>query len=281
MKPNFLVIGAAKCATTSLVKIFSQHPQMFVTTPKEPEFFSYDEVFARGVDWYEALFAGGFGRIAVGEGSTGYTKQIDYPLAAERVARHLPEAKLIYIVRHPLQRIESHWLQRAADGEEMPPLAGALQKWPGLLDTSKYWKQIRAYRSRYGDERILVLFFEDFVRQPEVEIARCYQFLGVDPKLAGADPATPHNVSSAKGMDGPVLRWLRRSPIVRRSPVALKIGKLAIGLARARLPFLQHRLPPRPEWPADLRREVVRQIKDDAGEFLRFYGQSADFWRLE
>ncbi len=74
VKPNFLVIGAMKCATTSLCDIFAQHPQMFVCTPKEPEFFCDDKVFARGWPWYESLFTAGTNKLAVGEGSTSYTK---------------------------------------------------------------------------------------------------------------------------------------------------------------------------------------------------------------
>ena len=274
MKPNFLVIGAMKCATTSLTDIFSQHPQMFVSTPKEPDFFCDDAVFAHGWSWYESLFAGAEGRLAVGEGSTGYTKQKLHPDASERVAKHLPDAKLIYIVRHPIERIESHWLHLVAAGEDVPPLAQALQKWPHIVDTSLYWKQISAYRRLYPDERMLVLFVEDFAREPEVVIGRCYKFLGVDPKIAAADPATPSHVSGSKRMDGSLIRRLQQMPAARA------IKNLAPGLARAIMPLFRKPLPGRPEWPAELRREVARQIKDDAAEFLRFYGQPADFWKL-
>ena len=274
MKPNFLVIGAMKCATTSLTDIFSEHPQMFVSTPKEPDFFCDDAVFARGWSWYESLFAGAEGRLAVGEGSTGYTKQKLHPDAAERVAKHLPDAKLIYIVRHPLERIGSHWQHQIASGEVVPPLGEAMKKWPHMVDTSLYWKQINVYRKLYPDERILVLFFEDFVRQSDVEIARCYKFLGVDSKAAVANPATPRHVSGDKQVDGSILRRLQKVPGARA------IKNLAPGLARAVMPLFRKPLPGRPEWPPALMREVTQLVKDDAAEFLKFYGRPKDFWNL-
>src|SRR5262245_56221545 len=106
-KPNFLVIGAMKCATTSICDILSQHHQIFVTDPKEPDFFSDEKAYARGWSWYEALFRGSENRVAIGEGSTNYTKSKLHPQAAERIAHHLPDARLMYIARHPLKRIES------------------------------------------------------------------------------------------------------------------------------------------------------------------------------
>jgi hypothetical protein len=275
MSPNFLVIGAMKSATTSLCDIFARHPQMFVSDPKEPEFFCKDEIYARGLPWYESLFAGAGDRSAVGEGSTSYTKQLMFPRAAERVARHLPEARLIYIARHPLERIESHWLHLIATGIEVPPLAEALAKWPHIVDTSLYWKQVEAFRRNFPDDRILVLFFEDFHADPGAAIARCYNFLGVDARLATAAPAEPSHVTSGMRLDGPLMRFLKRVPGAR----ALK--NLAPGLARDVMGRLRTPMPRRPQWPDELRRDVVLQLRDDTAQFLRHYGKSPDYWRLD
>jgi hypothetical protein len=275
MKPNFLVIGAMKCATTSLCDILSQHPQIFVCSPKEPAFFSDDSVFARGWPWYESLFAVASDMIAVGEGSTGYTKIMIHPHTAERMAKHLPDAKLIYIARHPLKRIESHWLELIAIGLDLPPFVEALKSWPNIVDTSLYWKQINAYRRFYPDERILVLFFEDFVAEPYGVLKRCYQFLGVDPGANRADPATASNVSANRRLDGRVI------PILRRIPGARVAKNLAPGLVLRVIEKLRHPLPNRPEWPPEIRRELVMQLADDTQEFLRFYGKAADFWSLQ
>jgi Sulfotransferase domain len=275
MKPNFLVIGAMKCATARLCDVFAPHPQMFVCTPKEPEFFCDDAVFARGWGWYESLFAGARGKIAVGEGSTSYTKQMRFPHAAERIAKYLPEAKLIYIARHPLKRIESHWLLRTAAGLDASPFPEALRKWPHIVDTSLYWKQISRYRDFYPDENLLLLFFEDFVSNPHDIIKRAYRFLGVNPELATADSAQPKHVRANVRVDGMLIRALQKVPAAR----AMK--SLAPGLARKVTTKFRKPLPKRPEWPPELRREIIQQLADDTTEFLKFCGKPSDYWKLE
>jgi hypothetical protein len=275
MKPNFLVIGAMKCATTSLCDLFATHPQMFVCTPKEPEFFCDDAVFARGWGWYESLFAGAQEKIAVGEGSTSYTKQMRFPHAAERIAKYLPEAKLIYIARHPLMRIESHWLLRIAAGLDVSPFAEALKKSPHIVDTSLYWKQISRYRDFYPDENLLLLFFEDFVSNPHDIIKRAYRFLGVNPELATADPAKPKHVTADVRVDGAVIR------LIQKLRGARALRNLAPELGRKVTTKLRKPLPNRPEWPPELRREVIQQLADDTAEFLKFCGKPSDYWKLE
>jgi len=83
--PNYLVIGAQKSATSSVCDLLAGHPEVFMTDPKEPYFFSHDEVWSKGLGWYESLFEGADGCPAVGEGSTTYTQQSMYPNAPARV----------------------------------------------------------------------------------------------------------------------------------------------------------------------------------------------------
>jgi hypothetical protein len=274
MKPNFLLIGAMKCATSSLFEALGRHPQVFLSNPKEPEFFCKDEIFQRGWTWYESLFAEAGGRIAIGEGSTSYSKSMLFPGTAERVAAHLPDAKLLYIVRHPLDRILSHWLHTAAEIQPMPPLAEAIGRWPHFVDSSLYWKQVEAYRRFYPDDRILILFFEDFVERPQEVMSRCYEFLGVDPELSGADRFEASHVSARKRIDGAVLRTLQRVPLARR------LKNLAPGAARQVMSMLRKPLPNRPEWPDWLRRDVALKVKPDAEALLAFCGRR-DLWRIE
>jgi len=248
---------------------------MFVCKPKEPEFFCDDAVFARGWGWYESLFAGARGKIAVGEGSTSYTKQMLFPRAAERIAKYLPEAKLIYIARDPLKRIESHWLHRIAAGLDISPFAEALKKCPHIVDTSLYWKQISRYRDFYPDENLLLLFFEDFVRNPHDTIKRACRFLGVNPELATADPEQPKHITSDVLTDGAVIR------LIRKLPGAHALRNLAPEVERNVTTKLRKPPPNRPKWPPELRREVIRQLADDTAMFLKFCGKPSDYWELE
>src|SRR4051812_13293797 len=107
-RPTFLVIGAAKCATTVLCRILGEHPQVYVPPAKELYFFNDDDLFHRkGWPWYESLFFAGRNQPFRGEGTPLYTMRDEYPQVVDRIADALPRAKLIYMVRHPLRQIES------------------------------------------------------------------------------------------------------------------------------------------------------------------------------
>ena len=108
MRPNFLLIGSQKCGTSTWWEILRRHPQIFMSAAKELDFFSHDYIYDRGWAWYETLFSGADGKLAIGEGSTAYTRKARFPETSCRIARHLPDAKLIYIVRNPIARIESY-----------------------------------------------------------------------------------------------------------------------------------------------------------------------------
>ena len=91
MRPNFLIIGAMKCATTTLWETLRRHPQIFMDPEKELAFFSQDDRFARGWAWYEAKFSEANGKLAIGEATTSYTQKVIFPNASQRIAKHLPE----------------------------------------------------------------------------------------------------------------------------------------------------------------------------------------------
>lgn len=118
MFPNFIVIGAAKCGTTSLCDLLAGHPDIFFSNPKEPLYFSNrerygDEEFRAD---YEALFNGVRTESMIGEGTTTYTHPEIAGIVAERIAATLPACKLIFMARHPIRRLESDWRMRCFEG---------------------------------------------------------------------------------------------------------------------------------------------------------------------
>ena len=117
--PNFIIIGAAKSATTTLTTILPKHPDIFISKPKEPKFFG--RYYSKGWDWYANRFSDGQGLALRGEGSTMYTSQMKaFKDTPELMHRHLPKLKLIYIVRHPLDRIVSQWRHYRGRHPECP-----------------------------------------------------------------------------------------------------------------------------------------------------------------
>lgn len=181
MLPNFLVIGAMKAGTTSLYEYLRHHPQIFMSGVKELDFFVEHMNWRRGRAWYEAQFRSvKSGAIAIGEASPSYSKHPLLPGVPARVAALLPDVRLIYLVRHPIERMRSHYLHQVIIGKERRPLAQALVEMPGYLITSQYALQVEQYLRYVALERILIVKSED-LRDARLDTVRqVYRFLGVD-----------------------------------------------------------------------------------------------------
>ena len=93
--PNFMIIGAMKCATSTLHEQLALQPGIVMTEPKEPNFFSNNEEYQRGMDWYLSLFTEAQATDICGESSTHYTKLPTYPETVSRIAAEFPELKFI------------------------------------------------------------------------------------------------------------------------------------------------------------------------------------------
>lgn len=276
MKPNFLVIGAPKAATTSLCHHLGRHPSVFMSRPKETFFFSHDAFWAKGWGWYESLFEGAEGYAAAGEGTTVYANRATYPEALPRIAEHLPDAKIIYIVRHPLDRIQSYWVEMHSQGLVTAPFNTAVREDEQFLDTSRYWSQLDAYRQHFSDERILVLFYEDFSRDAQAVLASCFRFLGVDDtaEMDGAD--RPRYVSEGKRRDTALANTLRR-----RLPGFYALRNAAPKpLREAAKRLMKRPIEGKPVWDPAVRRWAAEQLADEARLILEYCDRPASSWDL-
>ena len=274
VKPNFIVIGSMKSGTTTLCHLLGQHPEVFMADPKEPEFFCKKEIYARGWDWYQSLFAGVKNESAVGEGSTSYAKAPLFSKVPERIFKHVPHARLIYIVRHPLERIESHWMHRVRHGDTRS-FKKMLRHYPNLIDTSRYWHQIQQYRKYFGDDQILVTFFDELKKNPEKVLAQCFSFLKVSPLVKLPNPSEHLYPTREFRVESDLLKRARTNA--------------GFGIASRFIPFrlksflrerLEVRVIGRPAWDPAKRRWVTSEIADDVRTFLDFYRRPADFWNM-
>jgi hypothetical protein len=139
-KPNFLIIGAAKAATTSLSSLLDQHPQAGIVRGKEPHFFSFDDRYLQGWKQYLRLYEHCSNRKAIGDASTSYSRIRYHPQAIERIKQHIPKAKIIYMVRHPLERMESAYVeQMCSPGTKVfSSINDAVRRQPMIIDSSRY-----------------------------------------------------------------------------------------------------------------------------------------------
>jgi hypothetical protein len=218
--PTFVVIGAMKTGTSSLASYLREHPQVFMTTPKEPGFFSMR--WDNGVDWYEALFDGAGDAVARGEASTNYTKAPTLPHVPERMAGVLPDVKLIYMVRNPITRIRSQYIHNAANKGERRPIDVAVRDNPDYIAFSRHAWQLELFLEHYPREAILVLSSERLRVEREATLKDVFQFIGVDADRRIPNLKTEFNRGADKrripaAIEYPRL-WLNRVGIAQRFP---------------------------------------------------------------
>ena len=201
--PDFVIIGAMKCATTTLHEQLDAQAGVFMSEPKEPNFFSNDEQFQRGIDWYLSLFSSAQPGDLCGESSTHYTKLPTYPSTIDRLKQHAPNAKFIYVMRHPVERLISHymheWSRRTVSGS----LSQALQVRPELYQYSQYSMQLKPYLETFGPDKVLPVFFERVKQFPEAELARIGEFLQCPQTLVWQATAGHQHVTQERLRESP------------------------------------------------------------------------------
>jgi hypothetical protein len=181
MKPNFIGLGVQKCASSWLHAIFADHPESFVSSPKELDFFSSH--YARGFHWYERHFtpAGNVHR-AIGEISPSYFPDWDAPA---RAAAYDPNLRILVALRDPVERAYSNFLHDLRLGyyrSSSPRFEDALLQNPMYLEQSMYARHLRRWMEHFPRERFLFVLQEEIAASPLDQASMVYAFLGIDAK---------------------------------------------------------------------------------------------------
>jgi len=174
--PDFFIIGSAKCGTTTLYKYLCRHPRIFMSTPKEMSFFSKNDVYQQRMPWYAKLFADARADQLCGEASTTYTRWPLYGNTADRLAAVQPDARLIYLVRDPVERLFSFYAHRMRESVTAT-FEEFLANTPEAVDSGRYMTQIKRYLQFFCEEQILVLFTQDLHESPQIPLEKTRQFL--------------------------------------------------------------------------------------------------------
>lgn len=274
-KPDFIVIGAMKCATSTVCAFLEDHPEVHMVPRAEPNFFSHDDNWAKGAAWYARFFEGRTTERLCGEGSNDYAAGALHPRSAERMAAFVPDARLILMVRDPVARIASAWVQHRVDSGDMvpPTLDEAVRRSPDIyIDQSLYWRNLSRYRAYYPDDRIFIGFMEDMQRDQEAFFAKLTDFLGVqkvaqvrrghqNPTVGKVVPSTLYTRINRL----PAMAALKRTlPATLRKAVKDRLLSKPAEAAAA----------PSPATLAALRDAV----REDAALLLAHCGKPADFW---
>lgn len=193
MKCNLIVPGFAKCGTSSLHEYLNLHPEICMSSEKEPHYFSKKDVYGRGADWHDSLFEPQQADVRVfGESSTSYSV---WEPALVRIKQELHNPKCIVIVREPLERLLSHYrwmyalgleqkdLHSAIEAEVVAPITPEIHRggcYPWYLRASNYSHFIPLIKMIFSEKNVLTLRTEDLAKKPQELLSRCFQFLGLE-----------------------------------------------------------------------------------------------------
>jgi hypothetical protein len=235
--PNFVIIGAMRSGSTSLYKYLQDHPQVFMPR-KEIHFF--DRRWDRGLDWYRSRFEGYAGQPAVGEATPTYLAE---PEALDRMAATIPEARLVAILRDPVERAYSHyWMEHVRGRDERTFEEAVADDASDYLVRGRYLPQLEAVCERFPRERLSVVLLDDLRASPGPTYAEVCGFLGVDGGFR--PPRLGERVNRFVSFRSMRVRGARR-----RLPKAFRIGRVV-----GKLNAVEGEYPPMPEAvAADLR----------------------------
>ncbi len=265
MLPNLIVIGARKCATTSLHHYLSLHPEIYMSKIKELNFFVKEMRFKKGLRWYESQFP-----LPVkvrGESSPNYSRHPIWKGIPERMYSVVPRAKLIYMVRDPVERLISayyHDYKGGVEGRPFEEMIGVDLETNPYLFTSRYSFQLLQFLKYYRLSQILVVSAENLSQNPNGVMHDIFEFLGVDSAFQSGQFFEMKNILAET---------------VQRKPCKLErfaeacgeknrwLGEMAGSLVPVYL-RLKKRKPPEPR--ADVQPPVVgAEIKERLREYFR------------
>ena len=242
--PDFLIVGAMKCGTTTLQAQLAAQQGVFMTNPKEPNFFSDEAIFARGLDWYHGLFAGATPGDLKGEASTHYTKRPTHPHTLDRMRPHLSAARIVYMIRNPVQRAVSHYIHEWSEARMGDDPAAEFARCPELVDYGRYGWQIAPWIDAFGRDAVLLTSLEQLTAAPQDELARIARHIGLDRPVQWRDDLGAQNVSAQRVRRLPFEKVLIYNPVATALRRALVPKRVRTAVRNARQIGTRPELPP-------------------------------------
>ncbi|MGK0304110.1 MAG: hypothetical protein ACI89X_005017 [Planctomycetota bacterium] len=304
--PEALIIGAAKSATTSLFFRLIRHPGVFggagqgeegasVTRSKDKEvcFFSDDRNYEKGLEWYSDHFTKAQPDQLCIEASTNYTRWPQLPATPERIAEHIPNARLIYIIRHPIERAYSHYVHRyTRELHPGKPILATFEEHiladPMCIDSSLYMKQIERYLEHFPRSALHVILTSDLKRDPEGTLRGVCEFLDLDPSglqlgeqsAREANDASVLIASKTRGaITGPLARLPVIGPLARRLPKSWKDRAYAL-LAKTKYGRSTTQSFTPPAMTPEVRAKYLRFFERPNAELAKFLGRDLSEWSV-
>jgi len=273
MLPNTLIIGAMKCGTTSLCKYLRAHPDIYLPKRAEIEFFS-ERFLTDDLRVYESIF-NSHEKVVV-DNSPGYSMVHMYIGVAERIYSTLPNAKIIYLVRNPIDRLHSHYMHNFLLGKEKENFnfyeKGDLKK-SHYIFTSRYFSQLCEYLKFFKSDQIQLIQSEELRDNRKKTIEELFKFLKVDSEFWHKDYEIAYHQTSKKGKKnilGKIIYKLRLSKTLKPYIPQL-IERIFKKISEQRC-FI-------PDFPREVKERIIDYLEEDIMQIESYTGWDLSHWR--
>lgn len=278
MIPNLLIIGAAKCGTTSLHAYLDLHPSIFMSARKELQFFNRDDWRER-LSWYREQFA--TDAPVRGESSPAYSMDPWFPDVAARAHELVPDARIVYLVRDPVVRTVAQYVEHVALRLEDRPIEQALADYASPANryvmASSYGHQLERWREFFPDSQILVLDQRHLLTDRSSVLRRVFAFVGVHPGFQTPEFDRMHNERGTKMRANRVGLWMYERGLLMRARERTRVLPSRVREPLKRLVADPVATPPLPD---DLRAGLEAHLRGDADRLRAYTGMALDHWSV-
>ena len=296
MLPTFIIAGASKSGSTSLWMYVKEHPEICMTTFREPRFFSNEPGFAdggggglsgpyqsgrfqKGLEWYQSLFRFCDVSKAVGEISLSYMSAVDAPGLMRQI---IPKVKLLFILRDPVDRLYSHYWEERKQGWDWPEFEVMLEeqhpRFRYYMYVSSYHLHLARYFEIFPKEQIFIFLYEDMRLNPQKFMREVYQAIGVEPDYQPESLETRFN-PAGRVKSAWFQRLLRNHAIMTMSMDLPPWLYNWLGEIRRKLVALNMNIEPYPPLRRELRQQLVAELTDGIEHLEKYLDRVPTSWR--
>lgn len=289
-KPNFFIVGTPKAGTTSLYHYLEEHPEVYMSPIKETNFFSYDNIKKQGLfyneehlstlDEYLAQFNGVTNEKAIGEASVSY---MFYPDVPSKLKAFEPNAKIIIVLRNPIDRGFSHYLMDERLGFVNIPYEDIVLKknndrknalyYQQYVELGLYYRQLQRYFSVFDKSQIKIFLYEELTKDINAVIHQLFNFLEVDDNFK-PNSSLKHNAFLSP--ENNFVKYLYKNKAIR-SLVKKTIGTSAQDYLKNTL-FTKEK---KPILELSLKQELIKVYKDDINSTAQLLNLNLKHWYSE